>query len=43
MLDKHDHLFGRDETLEALPRLTGVVGNHLRLGFVPENTTGDRE
>lgn len=43
MLDKHDHLFGRDESLEALPWLTGIVGYHLRVGFIPENTTGDGE
>ena len=40
MLHEHDHLLGRNEALEILPRLTSIEGHKLRLGTIPEDPTG---
>ena len=43
MLDKHDHLFLRDEALEVVPRLFGGVGLELGRGPVPKDAHSERE
>lgn len=42
VLDKHNHLLLRDETLEVLPRLLDIVGLEFRVGSIPKDTAGKR-